>query len=155
MLEVEDKDPTSEGNEALRVIHKYRSNICGMGPVFDKFINNALKSGEKRGEIATAVSRFFNTAYFNKEGENNFPHPSSQMLGIRVYQGKCEGVKCELAGNGETLLGIIPCQVHFEINNGLSNKLELDDFYFKKIAKDNKTIKITYNCAVETVFFKV
>lgn len=158
MIEIRDKKPNpgaDEYNEALRVINNYRSNICGMGPFFDNFILNALKSAEKRTGIGNAATRFFNTSYFSNEGKNNFPHNSYEILGIHVYQGKCSGMEVELAGNDDTLLSRVNCEVNVELDNKFSNELNCDKKYLRKNGNGKNTIKISYNCAVETIFSKV
>jgi hypothetical protein len=77
------------------------------------------------------------------------------MLGIRIYQGKCSGMEVELAGNDDTLLSRVHCEVNVELDDKFSGKLGCDKNFFHTRVIGKHTINIIYNCAVETIFSKV
>ena len=92
-------------DRAAKVVNNYRNSICGMGPFFDKFIQEALHSREKRAKIAKATETFFNTTYFHEPGRNDFPFSSKELLGLPIYHEPCNVPRCDLVGGGSVLLG--------------------------------------------------
>ncbi|MHA1748591.1 MAG: hypothetical protein ACTSYF_08135 [Promethearchaeota archaeon] len=134
-----------ELDEAFNVINKYRTvNMCGMGPVFDSFIQKAIKSDKVWPRFKEVAENFLNEYYFNSKTSSNLPFSTRDILNAKIWEEKCELNNIYLSGDNDVLAGSVKSSVHCEIDKKfISTSVKNDPSFVIKEFEDNK-VEIVY-----------